>query len=106
MRTARIITLNIWNRGGPWEERLAAIRAGVANLEPDVIGLQEVLRPASGDGFDQALQIADGFGYHIAFGVAMKTSNLASATRCSPSFPSFARKRSSCPSSMPKSRAA
>ena len=87
MRTARIVTLNIWNRGGPWEERLAAIRAGVADLQPDVIGLQEVLRPASGDGFDQALQIADGFGYHIAFGVAMKTSDFSFGNAVLSKFP-------------------
>jgi endonuclease/exonuclease/phosphatase family metal-dependent hydrolase len=83
MRTARIVTLNIWNRGGPWEERLVAIRAGVADLAPDVIGLQEVLRPSSeppgnrgGEGLDQAHQIAEGFGYHIAFGAAMKTGGV------------------------------
>src|SRR5882672_4391049 len=75
MRAARIVTLNIWNRGGPWEERLVAIRAGVADLAPDVIGLQEVLRPSSGEGLDQAQQIAEGFGYHIAFGAAMKTGD-------------------------------
>src|SRR5229473_2382216 len=74
MRTARIVTLNIWNRSGPWEERLVAIRAGVADLAPDVIGLQEVLRPVSRDGIDQAQQIGEGFGYHVAFGAAMKTS--------------------------------
>jgi endonuclease/exonuclease/phosphatase family metal-dependent hydrolase len=77
MRTLRIATLNIWNRGGPWEERLFAIRAGVADLMPDVMGLQEVLRPATGDGFDQAQQIAEGFGYNIAFGAASKTGNIA-----------------------------
>jgi endonuclease/exonuclease/phosphatase family metal-dependent hydrolase len=76
MRTARIVTLNIWNRGGPWEERLVAIRAGIADLEPDIIGLQEVLRPSSGEGFDQAGQIAEGFGYHAAFGLAMKSSGI------------------------------
>jgi endonuclease/exonuclease/phosphatase family metal-dependent hydrolase len=70
MRAARIVTLNIWNRGGPWEARLAAIRAGVADLDPDVMGLQEVLRSPE-DGLDQAAQIAQGFGYSIAFGEAM-----------------------------------
>jgi len=87
MRTARIVTLNIWNRGGPWDERLAAIRAGVADHAPDVIGLQEVLRPASGAGFDQALQIADGFGYHIGFGVAMKTGDFSFGNAVLSKFP-------------------
>jgi endonuclease/exonuclease/phosphatase family metal-dependent hydrolase len=67
MKTLRVATLNIWNRFGPWQERLAAIRAGVGALAPDVLGLQEVLRldEAEGDGLDQAAAIADGFGYHV-----------------------------------------
>jgi endonuclease/exonuclease/phosphatase family metal-dependent hydrolase len=72
MKTLRVATLNIWNRFGPWEERLAAIRAGVGALAPDVIGLQEVVRlaPDDGDGLDQAAAIAAGFGYHVAYGRA------------------------------------
>src|SRR5450432_1544405 len=87
MRTARLVTLNIWNRGGPWEERLVAIRAGVADLAPDVIGLQEVLRPAQDEGLDQALQIAEGFGYHIAFGPAMKASGIGFGNAVLSKFP-------------------
>jgi endonuclease/exonuclease/phosphatase family metal-dependent hydrolase len=69
MKTLRVATLNIWNRFGPWEERLAAIRAGVGALAPDLLGLQEVVRldPGDGDGLDQATAIAQGFGYHIAY---------------------------------------
>jgi endonuclease/exonuclease/phosphatase family metal-dependent hydrolase len=87
MRSARIVTLNIWNRGGPWEERLLAIRAGVADLEPDVMGLQEVLRPDSSDGLDQAQLIAEGFGYHIAFGAAMKTTGVGFGNAVLSKFP-------------------
>jgi endonuclease/exonuclease/phosphatase family metal-dependent hydrolase len=67
--TLRVATLNIWNRFGPWEQRLAAIRSGVAALAPDLLGLQEVLRlaPGDGDALDQAAVIADGFGYHVAY---------------------------------------
>jgi len=43
----RVATLNIWNRSGPWAERLALIRAELARLGPDVLGLQEVLRHAA-----------------------------------------------------------
>src|SRR5580704_10317959 len=70
MNTFRVATLNIWNRFGPWEERLAAIRAGVGEIAPDVLGLQEVVRlaPDEGDGLDQAAAIAEGFGYHAAYG--------------------------------------
>src|SRR5262249_35677525 len=70
MRTLRIVTLNIWNRGGPWEGRLAVIRAGLADFDPDIVGLQEVLRPTTAEGPDQARQIADGLGYHVAYGAA------------------------------------
>ncbi len=72
MNTFRVATLNIWNRFGPWDERLAAIRAGVRDLAPDVLGLQEVVRlaPGDGDGLDQAGAIAAGLGYHVAYGRA------------------------------------
>jgi len=67
MRTFRAATLNIWNRFGPWEERLVAIRAGLEALAPDVIGLQEVL---SFPGFDQGALVAEGLGYEVAWGIA------------------------------------
>jgi endonuclease/exonuclease/phosphatase family metal-dependent hydrolase len=72
MKTLRVATLNIWNRFGPWEQRLAAIRAGVGALAPDLLGLQEVVRLEAhdGDGLDQAAAIAEGFGYHIVYGRA------------------------------------
>src|SRR5262245_11813894 len=40
----RVLTLNIWNRQGPWEERVRLIREGLVALDPDVVGLQEVMR--------------------------------------------------------------
>ncbi len=61
----RLATLNIWNRGGPWEERLLAIRAALVAEDADVIGLQEVVAI---DGFDQAALIAEGLGYHVVHG--------------------------------------
>jgi endonuclease/exonuclease/phosphatase family metal-dependent hydrolase len=78
----RVATLNIWNRSGPWPERLAAIRAEVRHLAPDILGLQEVLRtvpPGSDphgvwavpetvpDGADQASVIAAGTHAHVAY---------------------------------------
>ncbi|MCC6526685.1 MAG: endonuclease/exonuclease/phosphatase family protein [Polyangiaceae bacterium] len=63
----RVLTLNIWNRQGPWEARLALIRRGVEALAPHVVGLQEVMtfgdRSLAGD-------IAAGLGYESAFGEA------------------------------------
>jgi endonuclease/exonuclease/phosphatase family metal-dependent hydrolase len=67
MRTFRAATLNIWNRSGPWEERLIAMREGLRKLAPDMLGLQEVLRFPE---FDQASMIAEGLGYEVAWGIA------------------------------------
>jgi len=67
MRPLRVLTLNIWNRQGPWEQRLPLIREGIRRLDPDLIGLQEVLR---GHGFEQADLIREGLGYEAAFGTA------------------------------------
>ncbi len=59
----RVATLNIWNRQGPWAARLPLLRAGLAALDADVIGLQEVL------GFpgmpSQAHEIAEGLGWNV-----------------------------------------
>lgn len=63
----RILTLNIWHRRGPWAQRLALIREGLQALQPDLVGLQEVLWR---DGRSQADEIADGLGYQVAFGAA------------------------------------
>jgi endonuclease/exonuclease/phosphatase family metal-dependent hydrolase len=48
MGLVRILTLNIWNRSGPWEHRLALIQKGIVDLDPDVIGLQEVIHAPGG----------------------------------------------------------
>lgn len=80
----RIATLNIWNRSGPWPERLAGIRAELRAVVPDVLGLQEVLRqvPPGGEtdgswtvpdalvddgAADQASVIAAGTHPHVAY---------------------------------------
>lgn len=67
MARLRVVTLNIWNRQGPWDQRLALIRQGLGALKPDVVGLQEVLYF---EGASQAHAIADGLGYEIAYGKA------------------------------------
>ena len=38
----RIMTWNIWWRFGPWEQREPAILQSIADLDPDIIALQEV----------------------------------------------------------------
>jgi endonuclease/exonuclease/phosphatase family metal-dependent hydrolase len=69
MKTVRVATLNIWNRFGPWDDRLAAIHDGVRALAPDLLGMQEVLRldPGEGDALDQAAAVGGPFGYHAAY---------------------------------------
>jgi endonuclease/exonuclease/phosphatase family metal-dependent hydrolase len=67
MDRLRVLTLNIWNRQGPWSDRLAVIRDGLAELAPDVVGLQEVLSMA---GVSQGDELAAGLGYHVAYAAA------------------------------------
>lgn len=78
MSTLRIATLNIWNKSGPWKERLGLIRAELASRTPHILGLQEVLRllPPGGAPYVpaeqtcQATEIAAGSDYRIAYAAA------------------------------------
>ncbi len=60
--TLSVLTLNIWNDDGPWPERARAIRGWIERLDPDLIGLQEVL---TGGGRDQAAELLADLGYHL-----------------------------------------
>ncbi len=63
----KVLTINIWNRHGPWDRRFPLLRAGIEALAPDVIGMQEVMS----DGTTHlAHEIADGLGYEAVFGAA------------------------------------
>jgi endonuclease/exonuclease/phosphatase family metal-dependent hydrolase len=68
MPEIRVVTLNIWNRSGPWEERFVTISTGLARLAPDIVGLQEVIVTPQGDQLDQGKAIAERLGFHFAFG--------------------------------------
>ncbi|MBX3126572.1 MAG: endonuclease/exonuclease/phosphatase family protein [Polyangiaceae bacterium] len=71
--TLDVATLNVWNKAGPWAERLALVRSELAQRAVDVLGLQEVLRfggAPPGAATCQAWEIAEGLGYHVAFGRA------------------------------------
>ncbi len=72
MERVRVLTLNVWNKSGPWAKRLPLLRRELSQLSPDIVGLQEVLRLGQGGSAeaDQALEIAEGLGYHIAYGAA------------------------------------
>ena len=89
----RIVTLNVWNRQGPWPERLPLIREGLRALDADAISLQEVL--AFG-GSTQAHEIAEGLGMNayfapaweigggLTFGNAILSPHTLTDTRCLP----------------------
>jgi len=62
----RAVTLNIWNRQGPWDRRLPLLRDGLAALDADVIGLQEVMALA---GKSQADELAPA-GWHVHYAPA------------------------------------
>ncbi len=67
MDVLRALTLNIWNRQGPWDRRKPLIQDGLRALAPDIIGLQEVL--AFGK-TSQADELAAALGLHVHYGAA------------------------------------
>ncbi len=60
----KVLTLNLWHDAGPWEDRLARIRAWIDRLAPDLIGFQEALR---GDDVDLVGRIVEGHDYHVEY---------------------------------------
>jgi endonuclease/exonuclease/phosphatase family metal-dependent hydrolase len=63
----KVLSLNLWNDQGPYEQRSARVREWIERLDPDVIGFQEVLKSA---GVDTATdQVPDG--YHVEFAGAI-----------------------------------
>ncbi len=74
MPRLRVLTLNCWNVSEPYAERMALIRAGIRELDPDVIGLQEIV--VRRDGFDQGADVLGGLGYEVVFGAAFRWSEL------------------------------
>ena len=63
----RILTINIWNRTGPWDKRFPLLRAGIDALAPDVIGMQEVMSDGTND---LATEIAGELGYNVEYALA------------------------------------
>ncbi len=70
----RVLSLNIWNRQGPWAERLPIIQQLLQSLDPDVVGLQEVMH-LDGAPEDQAQEVARDRPYHVAFASAWHIGN-------------------------------
>ncbi|MEM9490692.1 MAG: endonuclease/exonuclease/phosphatase family protein, partial [Myxococcota bacterium] len=68
----RLLTLNLWGIEPPLRDRLALAESQLRELEPDVIGLQEV-RPMDGArGPTTADHLADALGYHRVYEVAVE----------------------------------
>jgi endonuclease/exonuclease/phosphatase family metal-dependent hydrolase len=61
------LTINIWNRQGPWPQRRVLLRKGIEALGPDVVAMQEVIH---GKGDSQIEALTPGDGWHSAFGPA------------------------------------
>ena len=59
-----VLSLNIWHDQKPWPERAARIREWIARLDPDLIGLQEVL---VGEGLDQLADLTGALDHHTDF---------------------------------------
>lgn len=82
MRPLRVLTINIWNRQGPWEHRLRLLQKGIAALDPDLVGLQEVIHRPGHPDHCQASQLADAWSrsggpneIHVGFGPAWNYEN-------------------------------
>ena len=61
MIPVRVLTWNVWWRYGPWQQRREAIAATLAELAPDICGLQEVW---GGEAGNLAGELADRLGMH------------------------------------------
>lgn len=69
----RIMTWNVWWRYGSWEQREPAILQSINDVNPDVVGLQEVW----GDGAASfAANVADRLGYEHVYASGMDIEGL------------------------------
>jgi endonuclease/exonuclease/phosphatase family metal-dependent hydrolase len=65
----RVLSWNLWWRYGPWERRQEAIAATLAEVRPDLCGLQEVW---GGPGGNLAADLAGRLGMHWCWAAATK----------------------------------
>jgi endonuclease/exonuclease/phosphatase family metal-dependent hydrolase len=65
----RILTWNLWWRYGPWQQRQQAIASALAEIRPDVCGLQEVWGGPDGN---LAADLAERLGMHWCWAEAAK----------------------------------
>jgi endonuclease/exonuclease/phosphatase family metal-dependent hydrolase len=72
----RVLSWNLWWRYGPWERRQEAIAATMAEIQPDLCGLQEVW---GAPGENQAASLAGRLGMHWCWAVAHKARDTGGA---------------------------
>jgi len=65
----RIVTINIWQEQGPWQQRMAVLARRLEDLQPDVVCMQEV-REVEGKVPNQAGTLARDLGMSFTFEVA------------------------------------
>lgn len=65
----RLLTMNIEGNRSPWRDRKGALQKLLAEEQPELAALHEVLRP-HGTGTTQAHELAGDARYHIGFGRA------------------------------------
>ncbi|MCS6914321.1 MAG: endonuclease/exonuclease/phosphatase family protein [Myxococcales bacterium] len=72
MERLRVLTLNIWNRQGPWEARRRLIVDGLRREAADVVALQEVLRLERSEAgrLCQGEELAAELGLRLCYGPA------------------------------------
>jgi endonuclease/exonuclease/phosphatase family metal-dependent hydrolase len=58
----RIVTLNLWGRGGAWADRRLVLIDGLRDLRPDLVAFQEAIKS---DEYDQVGDLL-GSGFHVA----------------------------------------
>lgn len=61
----RVLQLNIWARYGPYAEREPRLRQLFADVQPDLVAMQEV--DSAGDGSNQAVELLGELGYRVAY---------------------------------------
>jgi endonuclease/exonuclease/phosphatase family metal-dependent hydrolase len=62
--SVRVLTWNLWWRFGPWQERLDAIAGILADIDPDLCGLQEVW---ADEDANEAIALAERLGMYVSW---------------------------------------
>ena len=84
MESFRVLTLNLWNRHGAWQQRRSVLVEGLRRLAPDVVAFQEAV---VADGYDQVRDLL-GAGYEVAHQAGREADGSGSISSLSASWTS------------------